>query len=146
MVYKAKKKDIKSLELLLKELFAQEKEFKYKKGLHAKAIEKILKKKKVGRIFVYKIEDKIVGMVSLLYSYSTALSAKVGIVEDMIVQSDYRGIGVGSALLEHLIEYANKKGLKRLTLLTDADNELAQKMYGKFGFKHSEMIVLRKGL
>ena len=130
MVYKAKKKDIKSLELLLKELFSQEKEFKYKKGLHAKALEKILKKKKVGRIFVYKIEDKIVGMVSLLYSYSTALGAKVG----------------GSALLEHLIEYANKKGLKRLTLLTDADNELAQKMYGKFGFKHSEMIVLRKGL
>ncbi|WP_304546442.1 GNAT family N-acetyltransferase [Sulfurimonas microaerophilic] len=146
MVYKAKKKDLESLELLLKELFTQEKEFVYKKGLHKKALKKILENKKMGRIFVYKIEDKIVGMVSILFSYSTALGGKVGIIEDMIVESDYRGIGVGNALLEHLMYYVKKKRLKRVTLLSDADNSIAHKLYKKYGMKHSQMVVFRKGV
>jgi ribosomal protein S18 acetylase RimI-like enzyme len=146
MVYKAKKKDIQSLELLLKELFEQEKEFKYQKGLHTKALKKILKDKKLGRIFVYKIEDKIVAMVSLLFSYSTAYGAKVGTLEDMIVSREFRGIGVGNALLDHVMSYVKKKKLKRLTLLTDNDNKVAHKMYKKFGMKKSDMVAFRKVL
>lgn len=144
MVYKAKKKDLDTLELLLKELFTQEKEFKFKKGLHKKALKKILKKKKTGRVFVYKIEDKIVGMVSVLFSCSTALGGKVGIIEDMVVLPDYRGIGVGNALLEHLMYYVKKKRLKRVTLLSDADNSVAHKLYKKHGMKKSQMVVFKK--
>ena len=146
MLHKAKLKDLESLELLLKELFTQEKEFEYQEGLHVKALKKILKDKNLGRIFVYKIEDKIVGMVSLLFSYSTAYGAKVGTIEDMIVLREFRGIGVGNALLDHVMQYAKKKKLKRLTLLTDNDNKVAHKMYKKFGMKKSDMVTFRKGL
>lgn len=146
MVYKAKKKDIDILDTLLKELFTQEEEFSYKKGLHKKALLKILDKKKLGRIFVYKIEDKIVGMASILFSYSTALGGRVGTIEDVVVLKDYRGLGVGNALMEHIGHYAKKKDLKRLTLLSDGDNKVAHRMYRKFGMKQSSMVVFRKVL
>ncbi len=124
----------------------QEKEFKYEKGIHSKAIIKIIKDKKQGRIFVYKIEDKIVGMISLLYVMSSALGKKAGILEDVIVLKEFRNLGIGSELMRHALEYADKKSISRITLLTDSNNKKAHKFYEKFGFKKSDMCVFRKQL
>ena len=57
-----------------------------------------------------------------------------------------RGQGVGSLLLDYAIRFAKDHDCKRVTLLTDADNERAQQFYTKQGFTHSSMQVYRKHL
>lgn len=142
----AENKDTHSIVELLKQLFTQEEEFVFNKQKQTNAVKKIVSNASFGTIYVASIEDKIVGSVSVLYTYSTALDSKVGIVEDMIIDEKYRGKDIGSKLLKHVIKQAKKQNLKRLTLLTDNSNKKAHKFYKKNKFTKSDMIVFRQTL
>ena len=85
----------------------------------------------------------VVGMVSLLFTESTALGAKVALLEDMIVLPEYRACKVGSKLLSAAISCALESGCKRITLLTDQANTQAQHFYKMHGFEQSSMSAFR---
>jgi ribosomal protein S18 acetylase RimI-like enzyme len=85
-------------------------------------------------------------MVSLLYTVSTAEGGRVAWLEDLVVDPSYRGRGIGKSLLRFVIAYGRKKGLKRITLLTDMDNRKAKALYKSHGFKSSGMTPLRLSL
>jgi ribosomal protein S18 acetylase RimI-like enzyme len=82
-------------------------------------------------------------MINLLYTVSTALGARVALLEDMVVLPQFRGVGAGSKLLQAAIAHARASGCKRITLLTDGDNEAAQKFYSNHGFTASRMVPFR---
>jgi GNAT superfamily N-acetyltransferase len=88
-------------------------------------------------------EGQVVGMVNLLFTVSTALGARVVMLEDMIVSPEARGKGVGARLLAAAVSYARAEGFKRITLLTDRSNEIAQAFYGTQGFEASAMVPMR---
>ncbi|MNY66030.1 putative phosphinothricin acetyltransferase YwnH [compost metagenome] len=77
---------------------------------------------------------------------STALGARVALLEDMVVDTGARGTGIGSALLEQAIAHARDSGCRRITLLTDGDNAAAQRLYRRHGFGRSPMVPLRLAL
>lgn len=52
----------------------------------------------------------------------------------MAVAREWRGLGVGSALLAAAIEWARERGLHKLSLSVFAHNEAAVALYRKFGF------------
>jgi RimJ/RimL family protein N-acetyltransferase len=52
----------------------------------------------------------------------------------MLVAADWRGRGVGTALVEAAIEWAKARGLHKLTLSVFPHNEAAIGLYRKFGF------------
>ena len=97
----------------------------------------------IGDILVAKQSEQIIGMVNSLYTVSTALGSRVAILEDMVIAPQHRGLGVGSALLKHAIDFARQKGCKRVTLLTDNDNESAHRFYEQHGFIESSMQAYR---
>lgn len=140
----AQKSDIPSLSSLLTLLFSQENEFSPDEKLQIDGLSLIIENPKIGYIYVLKNEDKVIGMVSILNSISTALGRPVGILEDMVIHPDFRGEGHGKKLIQFAIDHATKKGLKRITLLTDYDNERAIGFYKKMGFSKMAMIPLRK--
>lgn len=135
--------DIPNLSKLLNELFSLEKEFIPNETLQKNALETIINDEKIGNILVCTYENRVVAMVNLLYSFSTALGSRVVILEDMIVSNKYRDKNIGSKLLEFAKEFAKSKGIERITLLTDDDNFKAHKFYEKNGFEKSSMVVFR---
>ncbi len=56
-------------------------------------------------------------------------------ITDIVVKKDYRQNGIGSKLLEKLIQEAKQKNVKSLTLEVNANNIPAKKLYEKYGFK-----------
>lgn len=128
---------------LLNVLFTQDIEFKPDNQKQKAGLEQIILNPALGEILVMKIDGKVVGMVSLLHSISTALGGKVAILEDMVMSKDFRGKGLGKELLNEAIAFAQKRGCLRLTLLTDFDNETAIRFYQSAGFSLSKMIPLR---
>jgi GNAT superfamily N-acetyltransferase len=138
--------DIKELCRLLNELFMQEAEFTPDEAAQERALAKIISDESIGEIFVAQKDDEIVAMVNILYTVSTALGAKVAILEDMIVDKRYRGQDIGSTLCEFAIESIKAKGCMRVTLLSDGDNFKAHKFYEKQGFIKSTMIPFRKAI
>ena len=135
--------DIPKLCTLLDYLFSQEVEFKPNHKIQSRGLEKILNNNNIGNIFVAKKNKKIVGMVILLYTISTALGERVALLEDMVVSPEERNLGIGSMLLDHVVKYATEKKCKRITLLTDKMNIRAQKFYKQHKFNRSTMIPFR---
>ena len=128
---------------LLNVLFTQDIEFEPDYAKQRAGLEQIINNPEIGEILVMKTDGKVIGMVSLLYSISTALGGKVAILEDMVMSNDFRGKGLGKELLNEAIAYAQERGCLRLTLLTDFDNETAIRFYKNAGFSLSKMIPLR---
>ena len=129
---------------LLGVLFSQEREFTADPAVQRKGLEMIVKKPETGTVFVYESHGVIQGMVVMLFTISTALGDKVAILEDMVVDPDFRGKGIGASLVRYAVDYAINQGCGRITLLTDNNNEAAHAFYRKHGFTRSDMVVFRK--
>lgn len=140
----AKIDDIDTLCELLFELFSQEVEFTPNKEIQQKALKTIILDENIGDIYVATINEKVVAMVNILYTISTALGTKVAIFEDFIVDRNYRNQGIGENLIDFVFEDLNAKNFSRITLLTDNDNLKAHKFYEKKGFIKSSMVPFRK--
>lgn len=136
--------DISGLCNLLKILFEQEEEFSFEQDKQENALKTLLSSPELGHILVIEMSNKIVGMVTILYTFSTALNEKVGLLEDMIIAPDHQKKGLGSALIDYALDFAKSKGLKRITLLTDSTNIKAHKFYEKNHFSLSNMMPFRK--
>ncbi len=138
--------DVPRLAELLATLFEQEAEFTPDRATHERGLRLIIDDPQIGRILVLRDDATIQGMANLLYTVSTALGARVAILEDMIVDPSCRGRGLGSKLLDAAIEQARAAGCQRITLLTDRANARAQRFYQSRGFAHSQMTPMRLSL
>lgn len=138
--------DLPALCRLLDQLFAQEAEFTPDHAAQQRGLAAIVADPALGEILVAVEDGRPVGMVSLLYTVSTALGARVALLEDMVVDARARGAGLGSALLQAAIVHAQRRGCRRITLLTDGDNLAAQRFYRRHGFAPSPMRPLRLAL
>ncbi len=142
-ITRAVAEDIPELCLLLEQLFTQEGEFEPDHLAQERGLAAVINSQEIGDILVARHSGEVIGMVNILYTISTALGGRVGILEDMVVLPNWRGSGVGSKLLGHAIESARNSGCKRITLLTDSDNDGAQRFYQRHGFSRSSMVVFR---
>ncbi|MBU6301117.1 MAG: GNAT family N-acetyltransferase [Verrucomicrobia bacterium] len=131
---------------LVMELFRIEADFKPDRAKQEQGLRLILEQPSRGRIFMVRTDHKIIGMVNLLFTISTAEGGFVILMEDVIIHPDHRGHGYGSILLEHVLEFARKKGFLRITLLTDAISAESQRFFHRFGFERSHMIPMRLNL
>lgn len=135
--------DLPAMAGLLAVLFAQESEFTPDPAVQARGLALILEQPGAGLLLVARVEGTVVGMVNLLYTVSTALGAKVAVLEDVVVAPDHRNQGVGSLLLRAALDEVVAAGCKRVTLATDAHNLGAQRLYQRLGFELSSMRLLR---
>lgn len=96
--------------------------------------------KKSHHYIVAEENGKIIGIVTwLMHGFPKHQLAEL---DRIAVLPEYRGKGVSHKLFDALVKDAksfykkNKSKLRKLYLLTHADNARAQKFYEKLGFKH----------
>lgn len=142
-IAEAKTSDIPALALLLGQLFILESDFQVDPGKQADGLRLIIENPELGCIFVLRSGEQIIGMVNVLRTISTAEGGPVLLLEDVIVADAYRGQGLGTMLVKHVLEWAGERGISRLTLLADRDNDPARQFYEKLGFRESAMKVYR---
>jgi GNAT superfamily N-acetyltransferase len=135
--------DLPQLADLLYDLFSHESDFIPNKEKQMRGLRLILEQPNRGRIFVLRGGERIIGMINLLITISTAEGGFVLILEDLVVHSDHRGQGYGGRLLEHALGYARSKDFLRITLLTDKLEESARSFYERHGFRQSGMVPMR---
>ncbi|MGB9092624.1 MAG: GNAT family N-acetyltransferase [Gallionella sp.] len=136
--------DLPQLADLLAELFTLESDFKPDREKQLRGLRLILDNPELGRLFVLRDGEHVLGMANALITVSTAEGARVLLLEDVIVRTGQRGNGLGRRLVEHVLGWASVQGITRVTLLADRDNAAALDFYRKLGFADSHMRVLRK--
>jgi GNAT superfamily N-acetyltransferase len=135
--------DLPELTEMLFELFSQEADFVPDREKQMRGLRLVLEDPARGRIFVLRSPNKIIGMINLLITISTAEGGFVMLLEDLIIERDHRGQGYGTHLLDYAIEFARKKNFLRITLLTDQPDEPQRHFYLKNGFVQSSMVPMR---
>ncbi|MFT4639189.1 MAG: GNAT superfamily N-acetyltransferase [Verrucomicrobiales bacterium] len=136
--------DLDDLTELVMDLFRLEEDFEPDRSKQEHGLKLVLEQPNRGRIFVVKTEHKIVAMVNLLFTISTAEGGMVILMEDLIVHPDHRRQGYGGRLLEHVVSFAQKRGFLRITLLTDRVSDASQEFFAEHGFGKSHMIPMRR--
>ncbi len=86
-------------------------------------------------------EEKIVGMLTLaLFRIPSGVRAWI---EDVVVDTEARGRGIGAALVRRAIEIAQESGARTVDLTSRPSREAANKLYQKLGFEQRSTNVYR---
>ena len=136
--------DLPALTELVMDLFSRSEDFRPDHEAQERGLRLILEQPNRGRIFVVRNHDKIIGMVNLLFTISTARGGFVILLEDVVIHPDHRGQGYGSMLVDYVVDFAKQKSFKRITLLTDKLSAESQEFFKKHGFEHSHMVPMRR--
>jgi GNAT superfamily N-acetyltransferase len=137
------RRDLSAFCELLGLLFAQEADFTPDSARQRHALGSILDNPDVGQLLCADVEAGVAGMVSLLFTISTAEGGRVALLEDMVVHPHWRRLGIGKLLLQAALSTARAAGCTRITLLTDDGNTAAHALYRHAGFVRSPMVPFR---
>ncbi len=143
IVRPAVKADMEAMVVLLEQLFAIEKDFTPDALCQRKGLALLLAGQ-TSVILVAQVEEKVVGMASMQCLISTAQGGPAGLVEDVVVDGEWRGQGLGRRLLQALEDHARSVGLTRLQLLADRQNQPALDFYEKQAWTLTQLTGLRK--
>lgn len=80
-------------------------------------------------IFFAEVDGKLAGRIRMLKWWN-----QFGYVEDLAVNPEYRGLGIGRKLLERGIQWARENGFPGVMLETQDDNVPACMLYQSCGF------------
>ena len=133
-IRKAKKEDMKQVLNLIKELAVFEKE-----PDAVEINETYLQEKGFGehpsfRCFVAEVNKKVEG-IALVYMRFSTWKGEVLHLEDLIVNKNMRGQGLGKALLDNVVKYGSQLGVKRICWEVLDWNTPAIDFYEKKGAK-----------
>jgi len=92
-------------------------------------------------IFLALVKKKPSGFTQLYPSYTSVSMRKIWILNDLFVEKDARGLGVGKKLIKSATEFARQTGAKKLTLATARDNIPAQKLYDGSGWSKQDSFL-----
>ena len=92
-------------------------------------------------LFLARVDDEIVGSLTLaLFRIPTGLRAWI---EDVVVDGEARGKGVGEALNQAALAHARSVGARTVDLTSRPSREAANRLYQRIGFTARETNVYR---
>ena len=105
--------------------------------------EEIINKGKNQYWYVAEENGKVIGL-GILMNHGNLRKKHVGVIT-LMVNSDYQNKGIGSLLMDKLINLSESLNIIRLELCVFRDNYKAINLYKKFGFKE-EGIKIKSAL
>jgi ribosomal protein S18 acetylase RimI-like enzyme len=95
--------------------------------------------------FIITADDNgIVGVLTLvLYQIPTGIKARI---EDVVVDENSRGQGIGQKLIKYAIEKATQAGAVSIDLTSNPNRSAANKLYQKMGFQQRQTNTYRHRL
>ena len=91
-----------------------------------------------ARVFLAYAGTQPTGLAISLLGFSTFRAKPLINIHDIAVHPDFRGQGIGQALLDAVADHARRLGCCKVTLEVRSDNERAMAAYRRAGFESTE--------
>jgi len=88
-----------------------------------------------SEVFVCEYENKIVGFVQLYPLFSSTRMKKLWLLNDLFVNSNYRGKGISVKLIERAKKLVRETGAFGMFLETEKSNDIGNNLYPRTGFE-----------
>ena len=85
------------------------------------------------------VGKQLIGFCQIYPSFCSVMTAKIGVLYDLFVDSTARKTGAGRALMLAAHDYAANNGMARLDLSTAKTNLKAQALYESLGWVRDEV-------
>lgn len=99
-----------------------------------------------GLLLGARAEGRFLGYACLYWHLSSTQAADTVLMNDLYVEPDARGRGIGRALIGASAEVARERGAAHLEWATAPDNHTAQRLYDSTGAERSEWVEYELGL
>lgn len=96
----------------------------------------------LGRIWLVRCGAEAVGYVALTFGYSIEFRGRDAFVDELFLEEQARGRGIGSAVLESVKREAVACGIVALHLEVARSNRHARRLYERWGFEPREQFHL----
>lgn len=71
------------------------------------------------------------------------MGAKSGLIEDVVIKSEFQGKGIGKQMMLHAMEVCKKSGCYKVSLSSNLKREKAHQFYEGLGFqKHGYSFLI----
>lgn len=118
---------------LMKRLYAHE-GFAFDASVAASALDGLLARPDFGAAWLIEERGRGVGYVVLSVGYSLEYGGFDAFVDELFVEDESRGRGVGGRAIEFLVEECRRRGVRALHLEVERGNDRAARLYGRHGF------------
>ncbi len=85
--------------------------------------------------FAAKEGEKVFGWAYLYLIFNDRHAEPYGLMENVYVEQEFRGKGIGTALVKKVIAEAKTRGCYKIICAANLDNERVHQMYQREGFK-----------
>jgi ribosomal protein S18 acetylase RimI-like enzyme len=84
--------------------------------------------------YVYESNGKVAGFISVVFYMTYFHRVGTAQVNELVVDDNFRGQGIGQALMKAAEQEARRRGMDELEVGTEQENLPAQQFYRKYGF------------
>ena len=94
--------------------------------------------------FITDLDGEVIGLVevSIRNIVDGCLTSPVPYLEGLFIMPDHRALGLGTAVMEMLIDWAAGKGYQEFATDTELKNSRAQEFYEKLAFEEVDKVVV----
>jgi len=92
-------------------------------------------------VWVAEDEGRVVGLVTASLRPTLYHSGPSALIDELVVDANARGQGVGRALIEAVVTWALQRGASEVEVSTGMDNEAAQALYQRCGFRVEAVLL-----
>ncbi len=86
-------------------------------------------------------EKQVVGLLALVFYRVWFHPGGTALITELIVDQDYRGLGIGALLMNEAIKEAQARGMDEIEVGTERENSGAQRFYRRCGLDE-EFVLL----
>ena len=131
--------DVKALSLLANKLMPRE----ARTSDRIRILKQSLRKPNY-HVYVAEMGGRLVGFVDLWFFSDFAHGGKMGIIQNLFVDREVRGQGVGDLLMKHIMTKATQLNLKELHVWTSFENRAAISLYRKHHLSKRSLLLERE--
>lgn len=106
------------------------------------ALAPLLKSDRHGVVWV--IGEPVLGYAAVTWGYSLESGGRDALLDEVYVRE--RGHGLGTRLLQAILDDCVTRGIGRIFLETEAPNEPARRFYSRLGFENEDSIWMCRNL
>jgi len=108
-----------------------------------KLFEQFINDEKFGQAWRILSDEKTVGYVILTFVFNFEYGGKIAFIDELYLNENSRGKGIGKETIEFVKEQAQKLSLKLLYLEVEDHNAAAQKLYLSGGFIFHNRLTMK---
>ncbi len=119
-------------------------EYPFDRQESEKQLLKFINNSQLGRIWLLKVDAKIIGYIVLAFGFSFEFGGRDAFIDEFYIREPFRGKGFGTQALQYVEQQAKNLDVKALHLEVENQNTRAAKLYSQEDYKLNEGKLMTK--